>query len=145
QMYGGAIAWPMRDARRLLAFHAELIEAAPGELFVDAVLTDLPDLGPAVLFSVCYSGPPARAEDWLEPLRPPGQTLIDEWRPVYCVALRWMKDGGQAPGRGHYDRSDFLASLPPQLGEAAVATLEEPHPPGTRIIPSGGCGGEFSR
>nr|PZN61553.1 MAG: FAD-linked oxidase [Pseudomonadota bacterium] len=145
QMYGGAIAWPMRDARRLLAFHAELIEAAPGELFVDAVLTDLPDLGPAVLFSVCYSGPPARAEEVLKPLRQQGQPLMDALRPATYVALQSENDDGSAPGRGNYERSGFLTRITPQLLEAAVAAMEQPRPPGTRIILSGECGGAFSR
>jgi FAD/FMN-containing dehydrogenase len=144
-MYGGAIAWPMREARKLLGFYAGFIEAMPDELFIDAVLTTLPQLGQVVLFSVCYSGAPDRAPDALKPLRQFGTPVLDALRPAPYVVLQSENDGGSPHGRGNYERSGFLTRISPALVDIAISRMEAPRPPGTRIILTGECGGVFGR
>lgn len=144
-MYGGAIAWPLREARRLLRFHAQYLDEVPDELFIDAVLTTLPEQGPAVLFSVCYSGPVDQAEQAVRPLRQQGRPLFDALRPAPYVQLQSDNDRESPPGRGNYERSGFLTRIAPELIDLAVARIEAPRPPGTRMIFTGECGGAFAR
>jgi FAD/FMN-containing dehydrogenase len=144
-MYGGAIAWPMREARRILGFYAGFIETVPDELFLDAVLTTVPQLGPVVLFSVCYSGPPERAEDAVKPLRQLGKPALDALGPATYVALQSAQDHESPPGRGNFERSGFLTRVSPELIEIVASRMEAPHPPGNRIILTGECGGAFAR
>jgi FAD/FMN-containing dehydrogenase len=144
-MYGGAIAWPLREARRVLGFYAGFLEDVPDELFIDAMLASLPEAGPVVLFSVCCTCPPSRAEDLLKPLRQQGKPLLDALGPATYVALQSANDADSAPGRGNYERSGFLTSISPALLDAAVAAMQAPRPPGARMIFSGECGGAFSR
>jgi FAD/FMN-containing dehydrogenase len=144
-MYGGAIAWPFSEARRILRFHAELLESAPDELFVDAMTGSLPQLGQVVLFSVCWSGPAERGEQIVKPMRALGKPLLDSLRVAPYVVLQSEQDPGSAHGFGNYERSGFLTRLSPELIDLAVARLEGPDPPGKRILISGECGGAFSR
>jgi len=144
-MYGGAIAWPMSEAKRVLRFYAGFLESMPDELFVDAVLTPVPQLGQVVLFSVCYSGPPERAEEAVRPLRQQGKPLLDMLQPAPYVTLQSANDKESAAGRGNYERSGFLTSVSPALIDIAIGRMEAPHPPGNRIILSGECGGAFGR
>jgi FAD/FMN-containing dehydrogenase len=144
-MYGGAIAWPLSEARRLLRFYAELLESMPDPLFVDAVLTPLPKLGQVVLFSVCYSGPPEQAEEAVKPLRQQGKPLLDSLQPAPYVVLQTGNDAEAPYGRGNYERSGFLTRVSPELIDIAVERMEMPHPPGNRIILTGECGGAFAK
>jgi FAD/FMN-containing dehydrogenase len=144
-MYGGAIAWPMQEAARLLRFHADFIETMPDELFIDAVLTSHPQLGNVVLFSVCYSGAPERAEAAVRPLRQLGRPALDALAPATYVALQSAQDRESPHGRGNYERSGFLTSITPELIDIVVGRMRAPHPPGNRMILTGECGGAFSR
>lgn len=144
-MYGGAMAWPLQEASRVLQFYFEFIQAVPDELFIDAVLTSVPKLGPVVLFSVCYSGPPDRAPEVLKPLRQLGKPVLDALRPAPYVLLQSENDGGAAPGRGNYERSGFLTHFSDALIEIAVSRMAAPRPPGTSIILTSECGGAFKK
>jgi FAD/FMN-containing dehydrogenase len=144
-MFGGAIAWPMQEARRVLGFYAGFLEAVPDELFIDAVLTVVPQLGPVVLFSVCWSGAPERGEEAVKPLRALGKPVLDALQPAPYVVLQSAQDRESPPGRGNYERSGFLTRISPELIEIAAGRMLAPHPPGNRIIFSGECGGAFAR
>jgi FAD/FMN-containing dehydrogenase len=144
-MHGGTLAWPLRDAREVLRFHAELLQHAPDELHVDAALTSIPGLGPVVAFDVCYSGPLERAAVVLKPMKQFLKPVVDTLQPTPYVRLQSQMDAGNPPGQGHYERSGFLTQVSAGLIETVVASMEAPRPPGTQIVITGECGGAFGR
>jgi FAD/FMN-containing dehydrogenase len=144
-MYGGAIAWSLPNARKVLHFYADFYQAMPDELFIDAVLTTLPRLRPAVLFAISYCGPVQRATEVLKPLQALGTPILDALRPASYVVLQSENDAGSQPGRGNYERSGFVTRLTPELIEVAVSRMESPRPPGTRILFTGDGGGAMAK
>lgn len=144
-MYGGMIAWPATEAKKVLQFHAELVESAPDELFVDVLLTPMPPLGRVVALNVCWSGDPGRGEEIARPMRALGKPVRDTLRVAPYVALQSDQDAGSVHGWGNYERSGFLTRVTPALLEVVLARLEGPEPPGKRVVITGDCGGAFSR
>lgn len=144
-MYGGTLAFPLAQAKQLLRVHAEMCANGPEELFADAMLANLPQLGKVLAFSICYSGAPEKGTDALQPLRRAGTPVLDRIRPAHYVQLQSDNDGGSRPGRGYYERSGFLTQIPPVLIDAAVDAMESARPQGARILFTGECGGAFNR
>lgn len=144
-VYGGKLAWPIREARAVLGFFAELIETGPAELHIDAALTTLPQLGPALGFSVCYSGPIDKADEALKPVRQFRKPTVDALQVLPYVQLQAADDVLNAAGRGSYERSGFLPGVRTELIEAAVSAMEARRPAETQIILSGDCAGAFRR
>jgi FAD/FMN-containing dehydrogenase len=142
-MYGGMLAYPLSRARELLRFLVDFSDR-PDELFVDAMLASLPQVGKALVFSVCYSGAPERGEEMVAPLRRLGP-LIDAVRPARYVQLQSAQDRGSQPGRGYYERSGFLTRVAPELIDSAVECMEAAEPAGARILLTGDCVGAFHR
>jgi hypothetical protein len=143
-MYGGTLVYPLARARELLRFLAEFSERMPEELFVDTMLGNLPQIGKALAFSVCYSGAPEKAEQVVQPLRKFGPQ-VDAVQAASYVQLQTAQDRGSQPGRGYYERSGFLTRIAPELIDAAVDSMESAEPPGARIVFTGDCAGAFNK
>jgi FAD/FMN-containing dehydrogenase len=144
QMYGGVLVYPLARARELLRFLAEFSQRKPDELFADTVLGTVPQVGKALVFAVCYSGPLDKAEEAVKPLRQFGP-VVDALRPAKYVELQAAQDRGASAGRGYYERSGFVTRMVPELIDAAVDCMESAEPPGARMVFSGDCGGAFTR
>ena len=144
QMYGGVLVYPLARAGELLRFLAEFSERMPEELFVDTMLGNLPQVGKALAFSICYSGAPENAEEVVKPLRQFGP-VVDGVRPASYVQLQTAQDRGSQHGRGYYERSGFLTRIAPELIDAAIDCIESAEPPGARIMFTGDCAGAFNR
>ena len=143
-MYGGGLVYPLARAREILRFLAEFSEQMPEDLFVDAMLANLPQVGKALAFSVCYSGTPAKGEDVVKPLRRFGP-VVDAVKPATYIQLQTSQDRGSQHGRGYYERSGFLTRIVPELIDAAVDSMESATAPGARIMFTGDCAGAFNR
>lgn len=143
-MYGGALVYPLARARELLRFLAEFSERKPDELFVDTMLATLPQVGKALAFSICYSGPPEKGEEVVKPLRQFGP-VMDAVRPAKYTELQSAQDRAAKHGRGFYERSGFLTSIAAPLIDEAVDCMESAGPPGVRIMFTGDCAGAFNR
>ena len=143
-MYGGGLVYPLAKARELLRFLAEFSAGMPEELFVDTMLANLPQVGKALAFSVCYSGAPGKAEEAVKPLRQFGP-VVDALRPATYTQLQTDQDRGSQHGRGYYERSGFLTRIAPELIDAAVDSMEAAAAPGARIMFTGDCAGAFNR
>src|SRR5256885_3081924 len=72
-MYGGLLTYPLADARQRLRSFADLIAAAPDELYVDVVMGTAAQGVRWLGLAVCYCGPPAAAERAAAPLRTLGK------------------------------------------------------------------------
>lgn len=143
-MYGGALIYPLARARELMRFLADFSDRKPDELFVDTMLASLPQVGKALVFSICYSGAPQKGEEVVKPLRQFGP-VVDAVRPAKYVELQTAQDRGAKHGRGYYERSGFLTRIVPELIDAAVECIESAQPPGARIMFTGDCAGAFNR
>jgi hypothetical protein len=143
-MYGGALVYPLARARELLRFRAGFSAGMPEELFVDTMLANLPQVGKALAFSVCYSGAPEKGEEAIKPLRRFGP-VVDTVKPTRYLQLQTSQDRGSQHGRGYYERSGFLTHIAPELIDSAVDALESADAPGARIMFTGDCVGAFNR
>lgn len=143
-MYGGVLVYPLAKAKELLRFLADFSAKKPDELFVDTMLANLPQVGKALAFSICYSGPPEKGEEVVKPLRQFGPAM-DAVKPARYVDLQSAQDRGSQHGHGYYERSGFLTTLAPDLIDAAVDCLASGQAPGARIMFTGDCAGAFNR
>jgi FAD/FMN-containing dehydrogenase len=144
-MFGGGLVFPLAQAKQVLRSYAEFSAGAPEELFVDAMLANLPQLGKALALSVCYSGAPDKAEQAVQPLRKLGKPAVDALRPATYVQLQSANDAASKHGHGYYERSGFLTQIAPALIDSVVDSLESAAVPGARIVLTGDCGGAFNR
>jgi FAD/FMN-containing dehydrogenase len=143
-MYGGGLIFPLAKARELLRFLEAFSAHMPEELFVDTMLGNVPQVGKALAFSVCYSGAPEKGEDVIKPLRQFGP-VVDAVGPTTYLQLQTAQDRGAQHGRGYYERSGFLTRITPELIDLAVDCMESADAPGVRIMFTGDCAGAFNR
>jgi FAD/FMN-containing dehydrogenase len=133
-MYGGALVFPFDQARDVLRFFADFIAGAPDELYVDAALMNIPQLGKVLAFDVCYSGPINKAEAVLRPLREIREPLQDALGPASYVTLQSANDGQWAAGRGYYERSGFIGAIEPALIDMAIERVASSSLAGVGVV-----------
>jgi FAD/FMN-containing dehydrogenase len=107
---GGAIAWPIAQARDVLRFYAEFASSAPDELNLDVALVSAPD-GPQILFEACWSADIARGERVLAPVRSFGKPAFDQIAPIKYLDLQSGSDRRLAHGIRFYGKSGFATKL----------------------------------
>ncbi len=127
QVVGGNIAFPMSEAKQLLNFYAEYSANAPDELYVDGGLASAPGEFSGVVFHVCYSGPPSKAEEIIAPLRKAGTPILDTIAPVAYVAIQKSGDIDDPRARGSWMKSGFASEITPAMIDAIIDGFEE-HP-----------------
>lgn len=133
-MYGGALIYPFADAKPVLDFFAGYIAEAPDDLYADAVLATIPQMGKALIFDICYSGPVGKAERVLEPLRQIRKPAVDMLGPSTYVALQASGDERSGPGRAHYEKSGNIQRIEPGLIDTALSCIETSPAPGLTVI-----------
>jgi FAD/FMN-containing dehydrogenase len=126
---GGAVAWPLDQAKRVLRFYGEFAQAAPDELCANAGFATAED-GTAVLgIAVAWIGSLDAGEQVLKPLRSHGNPLADAVMPMSFIDLQRGGDSAFPPGRRHYWKGGFLRRLSPEAIDVLVhfaATLPSP-------------------
>jgi len=132
-MYGGHLTFSPKDTPEVLRYFVGFAADAADELYIDAALAVLPNVGRVMLCDVCYSGSVQQAERVLEPLRRFRKPILDALAPASYVTLQASGDVKSAAGRGYYERSGFLHSLEPGLIDASLAIMDEA-PPGCDIV-----------
>jgi FAD/FMN-containing dehydrogenase len=127
---GGAVVWPLAQARAVLRFYADFARGCPDELSVNAGFATGPD-GAAVLgVAVAWVGPIEAGERVVKPLRGFGQPLADMVAPMPFVDLQRGGDAGFPRGRRHYWKGGFLRRLEDGAIDVLVhhaATRPSPH------------------
>jgi FAD/FMN-containing dehydrogenase len=126
---GGAVAWPLDQAKRVLRFYGEFAQSAPDELCANAGFAIAED-GTAVLgIAVAWIGSLDAGERVLKPLRTQGSPLADAIMPMSFVDLQRGGDSAFPRGRRHYWKAGFLRRLGPDAIDVLVhfaATLPSP-------------------
>ena len=125
EVVGGNITFPLSRAADVLKLYADYGPEAPDELQLDPFLVSPPGGGDGGAgFSVCYSGPPSRAERALAPVRRLGEPVDDGIRSVDYVALQRSGDVDDPRARAAYLKGGFVSRLPRDLVSAIVDRFE---------------------
>jgi FAD/FMN-containing dehydrogenase len=149
----GMLVYPWEEARDVLRAVRDLMEEAPEELGVFAVLLTAPpeapfppDLqsGPVAVVSVAWSGDLAEGERVLAPLRAACPPAVDLVAPMPYVALQSMLDQTAPHGWHFYDRLHYLDEVRDELLDELVAAFETVPSPQSHII-TGWMGGAIDR
>jgi FAD/FMN-containing dehydrogenase len=130
---GGAIAWPLSQAKRVLRLYDEFARACPDELSLNAALAVGEDRTPVLGIGVAWIGPLDEGERQLKPLRSCETPLADMIRPMSFVEKQRGSDTIFPFGRRHYWKAGFLRRLGPDTIEVMThfaATFPSPY---TRI------------
>jgi FAD/FMN-containing dehydrogenase len=123
-VFGGMLVYPLARARDVLRLYRDVTRSAPDELTVFAGLMYSPDGIPIVALVVCYNGPAADGEKAIAAFRAFGP-IAGEVGPMPYTALQTMLDAGFPHGLQVHWRSEFVASIPDDLVEAAVSAFEK--------------------
>jgi FAD/FMN-containing dehydrogenase len=124
EIVGGAIAWRIEDAEKVMGLVRELSASAPRELDLVCVLRPAPP-APwlpkevhgrliAAIF-VCCTAPLEQAEKLVAPIKQFGSPLGDVVVRRPYVSQQNMLDATQPKGRRYYWKSEYLAGLDPDL------------------------------
>jgi FAD/FMN-containing dehydrogenase len=127
---GGAVVWPLRQARRVLEFYGEFARACPDELSLNAGFASAEDGTPVLAIAVAWIGPLDAGERQLKALRSCESPLADAIAPMSFVDLQRGGDAGFPRGRRHYWKGGFLRQLGPEVIDVLVhfgATRPTPH------------------
>jgi hypothetical protein len=116
---GGLLIHPFPAARDLLRLYRDVVDGAPPELAIYAVLTSSPEGDPVAVIAGCYNGSPAAGEAALRRLRSYGGPLADGMGPMPYTGVQTMLDAFYPTGLLNYWKSSFLTGLP----DAAIDTL----------------------
>ncbi len=130
EIVGGAIAWRIEEAERVLEFHRTVLAEAPPEFACMVVLRPAPPTpwvpkdvhGKLVLmFFICDTGPIAEAERRAAEIKALGRPVIDVVQRRSYTSQQSLIDPTQPKGRRNYWKSDYL----PELGLPTYASLLE--------------------
>jgi hypothetical protein len=136
---GGHLMFPIGQAQQALRGFSELFERAPDALWIEPVLTALPDGTRALIFDVCCSEEPASADAILAPYRRLGKAIQDEVTPTQYVRLQTQDDERAHKGGRYYTKSGFVKHLDDELIDTAVEMIKGATVPRPRIaFPSKG-------
>ncbi len=144
QVIGGNLVFPIARARELLASYGDYSIHAPDEMYADIILSAAPGKDAVFVISLCYSGPPERAEQALAPLRKFGTPLADTLKPVDYVVLQRRGDRTDPRTEDRSSRSGFVDTFDSKLA-AALMDGFEPRPDRKITIFFQHCGGAIGR
>ncbi len=129
----GMIAWPMKDAPRVLRFLRQFIADAPDEVGIMANLRLAPPLPviptelhgkPIVALIATYAGPIEEGEAVLRPLREIATPAVNAIVPKPYVTHQKMLDAALPHGRHYYWKSHKLGPLTDEIIDVVVAHCE---------------------
>jgi hypothetical protein len=108
---GGAVAWPLSQAKRVLRFYDEFAHACPDELSANARFGIAEDGSPFLGVGIAWIGALEVGERLLKPLRSLENPMVDAIRPMAFVDLQRASDAVYPFGRRHYWKAGFLRRL----------------------------------
>jgi FAD/FMN-containing dehydrogenase len=130
---GGAVVWPLGQARQVLRFYDDFARGCPDELSANAGFATAEDGSTVLGVAVAWIGAPEEGERRLKALRSFGTPLADMVAPMSFVDLQRGGDAEYPPGRRHYWKAGFVRRLDSGAIDTLVhfaATRPSPH---TRI------------
>ena len=129
----GFIGYPLSEAKQILEFYAEYAEKIPDEMGLGAGVGGRLGQEPGVGIYFVWSGDPAKADKYIEPLRKAGTVVADRVTTMDYVAVQRSGDIDDTRAFTGYMKSSFLNSMTSELIDTLVDNFE-PHPDrGTRF------------
>ena len=130
QVLGGMAIFHLAAAPLALRLYRHITSGAPDELVAHAVLTTVPEFGPALIVQACYSGADlGEGERVLAPLRRFGPPAIDLIAPRNYVELYMMLTPPIPPGAYWHDTAYALRQpSDAALDELVACALDQPSP-----------------
>ena len=139
EVVGGVVAWPASEAPRVLEFYRTMVEQAPPELTLVALLRPAPPAPwlpkemhgkPIVALLACYSGNPEEGERIVAPIKAFGTPVGDTLARRPYVQMQSLLDATQPKGRRYYWKSEYLSGIEPGLCKKVIenaAKIASPH------------------
>jgi FAD/FMN-containing dehydrogenase len=139
EMVGGAVAWPASEAPRVLELYRTLVEEAPPELTLVALMRPAPPAPwlpkdrhgtPIVALLACHTGNPDEGEKAVAPIKSFGRPIGDVLTRRKYVEMQSLLDATQPKGRRYYWKSEYLSRIEPALCEKLIehaARIRSPH------------------
>jgi hypothetical protein len=139
EVVGGPVAWPASEAPKVLELYRTLVETAPPELTLVALMRPAPPAPwlpkemhgkPIVVLLACYSGRPEDGEKAVAPIKSFGKPIGDVLVRRPYAQMQSLLDGTQPKGRRYYWKSEYLSRIEPALCEKVIehaARIRSPH------------------
>jgi FAD binding domain-containing protein/berberine-like enzyme len=148
-VFGGAVFYPVAQARDALRFFRDFAVTIPDELVIQVAAIHLPGAGPVLAIAGCYHGFTSDAERVLKPIRSFGTPVSDIFSRITYLQMQSLFDPFFPPGRLTYVKSNFVRSLNDDALEVLASFagtspspfsfapgLEHWHGAATRVAPS---------
>lgn len=110
-VFGGAVFFPVAQARDALRFFRDFAQVIPDELVIQAGAITLPGVGPVLGVAGCYHGDLSEGEKILKPLRTLGTPVADMFDRIPYLQMQSVFDPFFPPGRLTYVKSNFIREL----------------------------------
>lgn len=140
----GFIGYPLSEAKQILEFYAEYSEKMPDEMAMGAGVGGRLGQEPRVGIYFVWSGDPAKAEKYIEPLRKAGTVAVERVTTMDYVAVQRSGDIDDTRAFTGYMKSGFLNALTSELIDTLVDNFE-PHPDRATRFGFGLSGGAIGR
>ncbi len=139
EIVGGAVAWPGSETARVLELYRTLIESAPPELTLLALIRPAPPAPwlpkeihgqPIAAIVACYSGRVEEGETLVAPIKKFGKPVGDILVRRPYVQQQALFDATQPKGRRYYWKSEYLPDVKAELCDTLVthaARFASPH------------------
>ena len=139
EIFAGAIAWRGEDRPKVLEMWRALAESAPPELAVVVNIRNAPPAHwlpkeihgkPIIALFVCHSGSVADGERLLAPIKRFGSPVGDAVQRRPYVSQQSLLDATQPKGRRYYWKSEYLATLEPEMIDKVIehaGRMRSPH------------------
>ena len=140
----GYIAYPVTQAKQILNFYAEYSAKMPDEMIMGAGLGARLGSEPGVGINFVWSGNPAEAEKYIEPLRKAGTVVFENVQTMDYVAVQRSGDSDDTRAFTGHMKSGFVGAISSDLVDAIVDNFEA-HPDRGGRIGFSQSGGAISR
>jgi FAD/FMN-containing dehydrogenase len=139
EVVGGVVAWPASAAPQVLELYRTLVDKAPRELTLAALMRPAPPAPwlpkdmhgkPIVAVLACYSGKPDEGEKAVAPLKSFGNPIGDVLVRRPFIGMQSLLDATQPKARRNYWKSEYLPRVEPALCERLIdhaAKIRSPH------------------
>ncbi|TDJ42857.1 MAG: FAD-binding oxidoreductase [Gammaproteobacteria bacterium] len=128
EFLSGAAMHPIKNAKEVLSFYAELVATAPNELQVSCTTVMFPTGKGFVIISVFYSGDPAEGEKIIEPLKNFGTPMRTDFNVKPYLEIQSSTDRNVPPGQQYYQKAGLMKAVAPGLIDAMVDITKNPKP-----------------
>ncbi len=140
---GGSIGWPIDQARDAARHFRDMAADAPDEVNLLPALFWEDKKLPTFDVEACWSGDPARGEEYLKRLRAFGKPVYDTIGPMRYVELQAGGDGTYPHGTRAYAKNGFVPKLTDDGIDLMLDVFQRT--PGLYTMFCDHCGGAYSR